>query len=94
MARLAHGGSRGAASAGAVMSDLVPEPSQEPPASVYERAVKAAGLTLSKDARILDFCCGAGADAYRFCDRGYANTHAYDVRDYVDRRAATGVSVQ
>lgn len=44
------------------------------------------GVELPRDARILDFGCGAGQMVYRFVDAGYANVFGYDVADYVDLR--------
>lgn len=44
------------------------------------------GVTVSKNARILDFGCGAGRTVYSLLDADYANAIGYDIRDYLDLR--------
>lgn len=41
------------------------------------------GVSLSNDARILDFGCGAGSTVYSLIKQGYVNTVGYDVKDYL-----------
>jgi SAM-dependent methyltransferase len=44
------------------------------------------GYSVSKEARILDFGCGAGGTVYSLLDQGYINTFGYDVKDYLALR--------
>ncbi|MCG8547038.1 MAG: class I SAM-dependent methyltransferase [Alphaproteobacteria bacterium] len=44
------------------------------------------GITLPKDARVLDFGCGSGRHTYEYLDAGYDRTIGFDVKDYVRLR--------
>ena len=44
------------------------------------------GISLPKDARILDFGCGSGRHTYEYLDAGFARTTGFDVKDYVRLR--------
>jgi len=44
------------------------------------------GITIPKDAHILDFGCGAGRTVYSLVDQGYINTVGYDIKDYLSLR--------
>jgi len=44
------------------------------------------GVQLPKEARILDFGCGAGRTVYSLLDQGYTNTVGYDVKDRLELR--------
>ena len=47
---------------------------------------KAKGITVDRNARILDYGCGAGGRVYELVDAGYANACGYDVLDYLKLR--------
>jgi len=44
------------------------------------------GYSLSRDAHILDFGCGAGRSVYALVDQGFSNTFGFDVTDYLELR--------
>ena len=46
--------------------------------ALNERLLATLGVTLSKEARILDFGCGSGRHTYEYLDAGYANVVGYD----------------
>src|SRR6267143_204640 len=43
-------------------------------------------VSISRNAKTLDFGCGAGAAIYALLDQGYANVSGYDISDYVKLR--------
>jgi SAM-dependent methyltransferase len=45
------------------------------------------GVSLGRDAYILDYGCGSGRHTYVYRDAGYRNTFGYDVKNYLDLRA-------
>ncbi|MBM4259675.1 MAG: class I SAM-dependent methyltransferase [Deltaproteobacteria bacterium] len=47
---------------------------------------EAKGIPVPKNARILDFGCGAGRRVYELIDAGYSQTEGYDVRDILALR--------
>jgi SAM-dependent methyltransferase len=47
---------------------------------------EAKGIAVDKNARILDYGCGAGRRVYELLDAGYPNAFGYDVLDYLDLR--------
>jgi SAM-dependent methyltransferase len=47
---------------------------------------KAKGIAVHKDARILDYGCGAGHRVYELLDAGYEHAAGYDVLDYLNLR--------
>jgi SAM-dependent methyltransferase len=47
---------------------------------------EAKGIPVAKNARILDFGCGAGRRVYELIDAGYEHTEGYDVRDILTLR--------
>jgi SAM-dependent methyltransferase len=47
----------------------------------FQRILKELGVDLPKDARILDFGCGAGNTVRKLLDSGYINAVGYDVTD-------------
>lgn len=47
------------------------------------------GISVPKNARILDFGCGAGRRVYELIDAGYLHTEGYDVRDILALRNQT-----
>jgi hypothetical protein len=44
------------------------------------------GITISKEALILDFGCGVGRTVYSLLDQGFINAVGYDIRDYLSLR--------
>jgi SAM-dependent methyltransferase len=44
------------------------------------------GITIPKEAQILDFGCGAGRTVYSLLDQGFINAVGYDIRDYLSLR--------
>lgn len=50
---------------------------------------EAKGIPIPKDARILDFGCGAGRRVYELLDAGYPHAAGYDVVDYLALRDPT-----
>lgn len=47
---------------------------------------EAKGMPVPKDARILDYGCGAGRRVYELLDAGYSHVEGYDVQDYLAMR--------
>jgi SAM-dependent methyltransferase len=47
---------------------------------------EAKGIPVHKDARILDYGCGAGHRVYELLDAGYEHAAGYDVLDYLNLR--------
>jgi SAM-dependent methyltransferase len=47
---------------------------------------EAKGIPVHKDARILDYGCGAGGRVYELLDAGYVHASGYDVLDYLKLR--------
>lgn len=47
---------------------------------------EAKGIPVDKDARILDYGCGAGGRVYELLDAGYEQAYGYDVLDYLNLR--------
>jgi SAM-dependent methyltransferase len=47
---------------------------------------EAKGIPVPKDARILDYGCGAGRRVYELLDAGYPHAEGYDVVDYLTLR--------
>src|SRR5436853_5533472 len=47
---------------------------------------EAKGIPILKDARILDYGCGAGRHVYDLLDAGYSHAVGYDVVDYLALR--------
>ncbi len=45
-----------------------------------------AGFQFTKNARILDYGCGAGQTVYALLDAGYSNTAGFDLKDYLELR--------
>jgi len=52
----------------------------------FEKLLSRIGVTIPKDARILDFGCGAGGTVYALLDRGYTQVYGYDIQDYLKLR--------
>jgi len=50
---------------------------------------EAKGILVDKDARILDYGCGAGRRVYELLDAGYVHASGYDVLDYLELRNPT-----
>jgi SAM-dependent methyltransferase len=46
----------------------------------------AKGIPVARDARILDYGCGAGRRVYELLDAGYSHAEGYDVTDYLALR--------
>lgn len=44
------------------------------------------GITIPKEALILDFGCGVGRTVYSLLDQGFINAVGYDIRDYLSLR--------
>jgi len=44
---------------------------------------EAKGISVPKEARILDYGCGAGRRVYELLDAGYPNAEGYDIADYL-----------
>lgn len=53
---------------------------------LFSGVLERIGVSIPKDAKILDFGCGAGATVYALLDEGYSNVSGYDVLDYVELR--------
>jgi SAM-dependent methyltransferase len=47
---------------------------------------EAKGISVHKDARILDYGCGAGGRVYELLEAGYTHTTGYDVLEYLKLR--------
>jgi SAM-dependent methyltransferase len=47
------------------------------------------GIPVPKDAKILDYGCGAGRRVYELLDAGYCHAYGYDVLEYLELRAPT-----
>ena len=54
--------------------------------SDFQAVLDRIGVSIPKNAKILDFGCGAGAAVYALLDQGYSNVSGYDVSDYVKLR--------
>jgi SAM-dependent methyltransferase len=58
-----------------------------PPRDIRQIALcEAKGIPVHKDAKILDFGCGAGHRVYDLLDAGYTRAAGYDVLDYLELR--------
>lgn len=49
------------------------------------------GVTLPRDAAILDYGCGSGRFTYEYLDAGYSNARGYDVKNYLKLRKSEDV---
>lgn len=52
-----------------------------------DRILKDSGVTLPKEAVILDYGCGSGRFTYDYHDAGYPNAFGYDVKNYLNLRS-------
>lgn len=50
------------------------------------------GVTLARDASVLDYGCGSGRYTYAYRDAGYENAFGYDIQSYLDLRSPDDAS--
>lgn len=48
------------------------------------------GITIPKEAHILDFGCGAGQTVYSLLNQGFTNTVGFDIKDYLSLHNPAG----